>query len=255
MTENGLAAIEDASLNASAPPQQLWLDGWLVRFCPGKAKRSRSVNAVAAGRLALADRLARTAAVYREAGLPMVVRITPFSQPAELDSELGARGWMRFDDSIVMVAAELPVAAGAPPAGCVMRRVDHAEFVSAVGALRQSPADQRAGHMQRLGASPVPYQGWLLEREHDGALLACGQIAREATLVGLYDIFTAPPARGQGLAQALCRALLQRAAADGARTGYLQVDAKNAPAIAAYRKLGFVDGYHYHYRAVDPATV
>ena len=34
-----LIRAEDAGLNASAPPQQLWLDGWLVRFSPGKAKR------------------------------------------------------------------------------------------------------------------------------------------------------------------------------------------------------------------------
>jgi hypothetical protein len=40
-------AVEDAGLNASAPPQQLWLDGWLVRLCPGKAKRARCVNALA----------------------------------------------------------------------------------------------------------------------------------------------------------------------------------------------------------------
>ena len=52
-----LSRIEDAGLNASAPPQQLWLDGWLVRFSPGKAKRARCVNAVALGRLPVDERL------------------------------------------------------------------------------------------------------------------------------------------------------------------------------------------------------
>ena len=32
-----LSRVEDAGLNASAPPQQRWLDGWLIRFSPGKA--------------------------------------------------------------------------------------------------------------------------------------------------------------------------------------------------------------------------
>ena len=50
-----LSRIEDAGLNASAPPQQLWLDGWLVRFSPGKAKRARCINAVAVGRMPIAD--------------------------------------------------------------------------------------------------------------------------------------------------------------------------------------------------------
>jgi hypothetical protein len=52
-----LSRIEDAGINASAPPQQRWLDGWLLRFSPGKAKRARCVQAVADGRLPLAERL------------------------------------------------------------------------------------------------------------------------------------------------------------------------------------------------------
>ena len=49
-----LSRIEDAGLNASAPPQQRWLDGWLVRLSPGKAKRARCIHAVAVGRRPLA---------------------------------------------------------------------------------------------------------------------------------------------------------------------------------------------------------
>jgi ribosomal protein S18 acetylase RimI-like enzyme len=65
-------------------------------------------------------------------------------------------------------------------------------------------------------------------------------------------VFTAPAARNQGLSRALCAELLRRAAAEGAQTAYLQVDSSNSPALAVYRRLGFVDGYHYHYRAADP---
>src|SRR5437762_3978385 len=87
-----LARVEDAGLNASAPPQQRLIDGWLVRFSPGKAKRARCVNAVAAGRLRLADKLALCEQVYAAAGLPMFVRITPFSEPHGLDLALAGLG-------------------------------------------------------------------------------------------------------------------------------------------------------------------
>ena len=60
-----LSRIEDAGLNASAPPQQRWLDGWLLRFSPGKAKRARCINAVAPGRLPVADKLALCAQPLR----------------------------------------------------------------------------------------------------------------------------------------------------------------------------------------------
>ena len=83
-------------------------------------------------------------------------------------------------------------------------------------------------------------------------MLACGQTAVESELVGLYDVFTAPEVRGQGLARRLCSALLARAGAAGASMAYLQVDADNAPARAIYQRLGFDDAYSYHYRALDP---
>lgn len=252
MTDDFLSGIEDAALNASAPPQQLWFDGWLLRLCPGKAKRARSINAVARGRLPATAKLARAEAVYREAGLPAIVRITPFSEPAALDGLLADRGWHRFDDTLVMVAASLPRPQAAEPSAGSLREVDAAAYAEAVGVLRGSPAAQREGHARRLQASPVPYSGWLLER--DGELLACAQYAREGELVGLYDVFTAPAWRGRGLARRLCAELLQRAAAQGARTGYLQVEAENLPAQAVYRKLGFSPAYGYHYRALDPAA-
>jgi ribosomal protein S18 acetylase RimI-like enzyme len=48
----------------------------------------------------------------------------------------------------------------------------------------------------------------------------------------------------------LCEHLLSLGAKLGASIGYLQVDAANAPALSVYRRLGFVDGYAYHYRAL-----
>ena len=76
----------------------------------------------------------------------------------------------------------------------------------------------------------------------------------EHDVVGLYDVHTAAAARNRGLASALCAHLLSDARNGGARTGYLQVDAGNAPARAVYHRLGFRDGYAYHYRADDPSA-
>jgi ribosomal protein S18 acetylase RimI-like enzyme len=249
-----LSRVEDAGLNASAPPQQRWLDGWLVRLSPGKAKRARCVNAVAEGRLPLDDKLAQARAACAEAGLPLIVRITPFSCPPGLDEVLAKAGFRQLDDTRVMVNAELgaqPVPGDLPP-GMALRALPAAEFAEAVGALRGSPAGQRAAHAQRLALSPVPYRGFALEV--DGQLVACGQFAMEGDLVGLYDVFTSAASRGRGHASMLCAALLDRARRQGARVGYLQVESDNAPARAIYRRLGFADAYAYHYRTDDPAA-
>lgn len=259
-----LARIEDAGLNASAPPQQFWMDGWLLRLSPGKAKRARCVNALAPSRAPLTQQLARAQQRFDDAGLPLIVRVTPFAQPADLDEGLAAAGLQRFDPTQVLVADLAALAAldaldaldgrdgsASLPKGLALSPLSPSVFAGLVGGLRGSSATRQSAHAQRLAASPVPYRAFALLE--DGEVLACAQYAREAEFVGLYDVFTAPKARNRGLARALCSTLLARAAAEGARTAYLQVDAGNAAAIAVYRRLGFVDGYAYHYRAAEPS--
>lgn len=241
---------EDAGLNASAPPQQRLLDGWLLRLSPGKAKRARCINSVGAGRLPLHERLALARQAYAQAGLPIIVRITPFSQPASLDADLEREGWRRFDDTRVMLWPDFHINT-APDVMPIA--VDAATYAETVGLLRGSPPDQRAAHAVRLQHSPTPYQGFVVR--HGDQVMACGQMAQEADLIGLYDVFTAEPARRQGLATALCRWMLQRAGQAGARHAYLQVEADNAPARRIYQRLGFEDAYAYHYRTpVDGAV-
>ena len=244
-----MSRIEDASLNASAPTQQLWMDGWIVRTSPGKARRSRCVNAVAIGRLPVDQKLALAAATFRAAGLPMIVRITRFSQPADLDAQLASRGWQAVDDTQVMVCPRLPNTSTAnSPAGTQWQRLDADTYAQEVGALRGSPPEQRLAHAQRLAQSPVLYEGYALRRVSDGQVLVCGQFALEAQFVGLYDVFTRHSERGQGLASLLCERLLYIAALAGAQVAYLQAEADNHVARHVYQRLGFTDAYSYHYR-------
>lgn len=243
--------VEDAGLNASAPPQQRWLDGWLIRFSPGKAKRARCVNAVAAGSLPIAQKLALCQAVFDDAQLPLIVRVTPMSCPDKLDAWLEAQGMRAFDDTRVMVNPDITKLAPQALSGdFALHRVGHAAFAQIVGRLRGSPISQQQAHAQRLELAPVPFEAWVLRRTDDGSVVACGQIATEGDLVGLYDVFTAPTQRNRGLARSLCVHLLRRANQHArSRVGYLQVDASNAAARAVYRRLGFSDAYAYHYRS------
>lgn len=258
-----LSRIEDASLNASAPPQQRWLDGWIVRTHPGKAKRARCINAVAPGRLPLAEKLALAQPVFAEAALPMVVRITPFTQPIELDAQLAALGWSELDDTRVMVCAQWPNAAAGVdqplPPGLGWQALGPDDYANAVGTLRGSAPEQIRAHAARLAASPVPYSGFALSAgAYNGqvsSVVACGQFVREAELVGLYDVFTSPSYRQRGLAGLLCERLLSLAANEGARVAYLQVEDDNHAARRIYSRLGFADAYSYHYRLAPGAQL
>ncbi|MGH8798357.1 MAG: GNAT family N-acetyltransferase [Caldimonas sp.] len=246
-----LSRIEDAGINASAPPQQRWADGWLVRFSPGKAKRARCINAVAAGRLPVNEKLALCEPIFREAKLPLHVRITPFSLPQQLDAQLSALGLRRQDDTRVMVRASLQeLPAASVPHGTRLGRLGHHAFAELVGHLRGSTLAERKAHAERLALSPVPFHGFSLTDE-DGTAVSCGQFAIEAEFVGLYDVHTAAPYRGRGYAAALCLEMIRFSRERGAIVGYLQVDAENSAARRVYDRLGFRDAYGYHYRTRD----
>lgn len=229
------------------------MDGWLLRLSPGKAKRARCVNAVALGRRSAADKIAQCAAIFDAAGLPLIVRITPFTLPVELDAQLSEQGLRRFDDTRVMVLPELALIE-APSLGSnlELRSIALEPFAQRIGALRGSPLAQRQVHAQRLVNSPVPF--FAFELRDSNEVVACGQFALEGDLVGLYDVFTAPAARGRGRARMLCQHLLAQARARGAAHAYLQVESDNHFARTVYFRLGFCDGYGYHYRTRHPSA-
>ena len=243
-----LSRIEDAGLNASAPPEQRWLDGWLVRFSPGKAKRARCINAVASGVNSVADKLALCSVLYRQADLPLVVRITPFSQPTNLDAQLAAAGMSKIDDTRVMVCPSL-TALSSPviPDGISIKQIDSLNFAQTVGEFRGSPDSQRAAQAKRLAESPVPFTAYVVQNAQ-GEALACGQIAIESEFVGLYDVYTASAHRSRGHAKMLCEHMLTSARSRGATVAYLQVESDNHAARHIYGSLGFIDAYSYHYR-------
>ena len=142
-----MSRVEDAGLNASAPPQQRWLDGWIVRYLPGKARRARCINAVAAGRLALDDKLAMAAEVYRVAELPMIFRLTRFTQPETLDTELADRGYTLVDSTRVMVLSALPSGpARSLPAGCHLSTLNGPDFAEATQPAPDSAPPDPAPH-------------------------------------------------------------------------------------------------------------
>jgi GNAT superfamily N-acetyltransferase len=249
-----LARIEDAGINASAPREQLWLDGWLIRRSPGKAKRARCIQPVAPGRLGVDDKLSQCRPLYAAAGLPLYVRITPFAQPPGLDRHLAALGMARTDDSLVMALQSLDAIDAREAARWSsgkdetrLETVDAAAFADWVGSARGSSPGERAAHADRIVHAPVPHTAVVVRDSH-GIALSGGQVASEGSLAGLYDIFTIDEARGRGHAERVCRHLLETARRLGASAGYLQVDAANDRAKSIYRRLGFRDAYEYHYR-------
>jgi ribosomal protein S18 acetylase RimI-like enzyme len=237
-----LRRLEEFGLNSSAPPGQLLYDGWLLRLLPGQAKRARSVNAVYPSTLPLADKIRYCENLYREHELPMIFRITPFSEPAGLDAALGRLGYPRFDTTAVEATTIDPQHLGLWEAD-ILPLVD---WVEAVGSLRKSPVLFRQAHLARLQGTPLVQRAMAVR--HEGQIVATGLTIVEDGWAGLFDIVTAPAARQQGFGRRIVESLLRAALDLGARQAYLQVGATNVAARRLYARYGFRERYQYWYR-------
>ncbi len=241
--------LEEAGLNAVQTQHQLFYDGWVLRLSPGKAKRARSVNAHFGSTLPLDRKLAYCEAAYRANDLPLLFRITPFVHPEALDLALDERGYVAFDRTLVQLAA-LPrppeVAAARGRTTLEIECPPVAAFVAAVGAMRRSPPLQQEAHLERLAHTPLAVHAVLALQ--DGEPVGAGQVALDDGLAGVFDVVTAEPARGRGVATRVVERLLGWAWEHGAAHAYLQVDAGNAAALGVYRPFGFATIYEYNYR-------
>ena len=234
--------IEELSLNSSAPPGQLLYDGWILRLLKGKAKRARSVNAVYASTRPLGEKIEYCERLYASAGVPALFRITPFSNPPELDRELEFRGYERFDNTSV----EAATINHAQLANGNAQSLELKAWVDAVGELRASPPAHREAHFARIDGMPLAKLP-VVVREGE-RIVATGLAIVEEDCVGLFDIITDADAQRRGHAKTVVATLLRTAWELGARHAYLQVQEDNVAARRLYSQFGFAQRYLYYYR-------
>ena len=82
---------------------------------------------------------------------------------------------------------------------------------------------------------------------HQGKVAACASTAIEYGYALIQNVIVDANARGLGLGEKLCRALIAKAKEHGAEHAYLQVVKTNEVAINLYKKLGFKKAYTYWY--------
>jgi len=240
--------LEEYALNASGASQSLIYDGWLIGYRRGSTKRLRCVNPYYASSLPLPEKIERCAQFYRDAGLPPLFRLLPFSQPPELDGTLDRCGWAAFERTLVLHMDLKSMPMPALPAVRV-EIVPVPQWVEVTAELLDLADENRPGAVDRARTYPLPQAGAIVSR--DGKVVACGLVKMEAEVAGLFALATAPMLRGHGMGRAIVAALLTEAREAGARRAYLQVSESNVPAVALYAHFGFTTAYDYWYRGLD----
>ena len=243
--------FEELTLNTAPARHQYFYDGWVLRASAGDARRSNSVTALypslSPATLPLDEKISVCEAWYARHGQTPMFRLSDALSPAGLDALLAARGYRREINTVVMTVSlqGLP-AATAPAPGIRLVERSIGDGIADVHRMKGTAGDEASRDIERQKL----WRGkeiFLSLRSING-LLACGMARIEAGHACIFSLRTPPPEQGKGYAQQLVAHLLAWGREQGAHTGFLQVDENNFPAIAVYRRFGFVARYPYWQR-------
>lgn len=244
MDQTDIRRLECLAFNGWPALRTVLRDGWVLRFADGHTKRANSANALWPATSPRDARLDAFESDYRRAGLTPVFRVTPLAEPG-LDAALAARGYSRFDESLVMVGGLGP--SRPPPAGEIDVDSDpEAGWLDDLARAAGAGA-REASTLARMLACLVPQAAFVRVREA-GAPRAFAMGVVEDGHLGVFEVLAVPEARGRGFARRALEALFAWGERRGASRAYLQVTETNAPARALYARFGFETAYRYHYR-------
>ena len=230
----------------SFPSTSTHYDGtWALRLTAGHpAKRLNSVNPLDPSDHAFVDaRLELAKRRFESFGRPLVFRQSPLAPP-ELESLLDDRGWVRFDESVVMMvdlnAINLSDSIDFVPIKDIGYWVD--SFLE----LSKEAKSTKPGLFEVI-SSIQPSSG-LFVKSDGNKRVAAVRCVHDNDLAGIFDLVTGEAFQRQGHARSLVLSALKWAKISGARHAWLQVVAENHSALELYGSIGFRELYRYSYR-------
>lgn len=221
--------------------QTVELPGWSCRLALGAGSRVNSATALRADAdPALVERF------YASHGVAPCFQVLP--EQSALDATLAARGHVKFDPTLCMVADAAALATGGKAGFVIGARLELAavtRFWQGGGIGRP-----RLDVMKRVSTPKL----WLYARDDiqltGAAFVAMGGTVAGAAVAFVHAVHVAPQSRRLGHGSALIRAAARFALTEGATKLALFVTEANRPAYALYDRLGFVTMGQYHYRGV-----
>ncbi|TDU04382.1 FR47-like protein [Streptomyces sp. 846.5] len=245
----GPVALQRIAARGWPPVEAEPLGEWVLRASSGFTRRGNSVQTLGDPGMPLDAALDLVQEWYARRGLAAHVEVTTPGSPEGLAELLAERG--AAEAETLVRTAPLAVLAGrtAEPSQVRLSRRADAAWMSRYRRVGGDPALERAA-AQVIHGGPSVWFATLDVPGHEGPA-AIGRCVIDGEWAGFGAIEVVPELRRRGLASELMAVLASRAAEEGARGAYLQVEAENTRAAALYDKLGFTTSYRYHYARLE----
>jgi GNAT superfamily N-acetyltransferase len=253
-------ALERVAAAGWPAPEQAYLGEWLLRAADGWTARGNSALPTGDPGRTISDAVDAVEAWYSARALPPKIAV-PDPIGGRITAELTHRGWTPAPPTLVQTAMLPDVAAAARSDVAV--RLDTTppqSWFSAVAGFKGPlpdaarriltgvPLARYAGVYAADGSPVAVGRGVIAGRPAGSGTVAAGDTVTDpaaARWLGISLVTVDPAYRRRGLGRAIVRALAGWAAEAGAARAYLQVEERNAAAVAMYARLGFSTHHAY----------
>jgi len=249
--------IESATRIAWPAIEEIELEGGTLRYASGVSRRSNALIPKVSGRFCPQQLISETERFYSAKGQDAVIKV--------LITEKANCAFGKLD----MLLEEVKYQKQAPTAvlGLQLNQDPGLKLSKTGFHIIESTKDDWVAAWQAVRMfNPVRYNSHrqLLRRisgivyclvMHDDHLNPCatGMAVLNKKTLGIFGIATSKKYHGQGLASQIISELLRWGRLRGAGFAFLQVEERNLPALALYKKFGFTQQYSYWYRVKEMA--
>jgi len=225
------------------------LGAWRLRAAEGFSARANSALAVGDPGVPIDAALERVRAFAATHGIGPRLQ-TPIGSPWSRSAERA--GWVldrehRAGSEVAVLVTDLT----APNGGDIPERETAPGFPATPSAEWWAIAGGPESEAERRVLAGAGTVGFGIERR-DGSAVGAIRAAVAEDHLYLSRLATAPAARRTGVATALTAEATAWGRARGARWGVLQVAVDNEPALAFYRREGWLEHHRYHYLIPGP---
>ena len=186
--------------------------------------------------------------LYREKNTPPAFKISPASQPKELDELLEEKGFKQRMVTHVQTVSIEEISCLSPRLPVDLFKVTEESLDTL---MHRSERENKTIEVRREIIHHITGDKNIARVLMHGNIAGIGLGVVESDWLGLFSIRTLPEYQRRGVAWSLNCALAMWGEDHGAKKAFLQVETENEPALALYKSMGFDTMYTYWYRILE----
>jgi len=239
-----LKTIEEISLKMTPSFKDITYDGWVLKFFKKYFHKTNSIYPLNYGKININKKIDECENLYLKMGFSYAYRITPFSQPQNLDNKLNDKGFKKKFITRMLFLNLNDILLNSNKFSDITTDFDEwSQAYKFIGNFSDIESIIHEDFHKFLSQKKC-----LMLIKNKKKYISCGMGIINNDYFGIFDVKTNKDYQQKGYATELIKTMLLWAKQNKAKYVYLNVDHSNIPACNLYYKIGFKEIYKYWFR-------